>query len=41
VVELVYSYPDEDAEAIRQRILDDCEIDADGKPVLRTLWGDP
>jgi hypothetical protein len=38
VVEFVYRYPDEDAEAIRQRVLADCELDPDGEPVLRTLW---
>ena len=38
VVEVVYRYPDEDAEAIRRRIVADCEIDVDGKPVLRTFW---
>jgi hypothetical protein len=41
VVEVVYRYPDEDAEAIRQRIVADCEIDADGEPVLRTFWTQP
>lgn len=41
VVDVVYRYPDKDAEAIRELILADCDIDADGEPVLRTLWSEP
>ncbi len=41
VVDVVYRYPDKDAEAIHELVLADCEIDADGKPELRTLWSEP
>ncbi len=41
VVDVVYRHPDKDAEAIRELILADCEIDADGEPMLRTLWSEP